>query len=145
MTAAGVLTTLYNFCSQPNCTDGAYPDAELLLGADGNFYGSTETAPGTLFKVTPEGMLTTLYNFCSQPSCQDGQFASGPLIQGADGSFYGETAVQTAGKPVGSYGTIFRITPSGALTTLYRFCSQPDCADGYSPSGGLVEGADGTF
>jgi uncharacterized repeat protein (TIGR03803 family) len=35
----GVMTTLYNFCTQTNCADGASPFAGLVLGPDGNFYG----------------------------------------------------------------------------------------------------------
>ena len=41
-------------------------------------------------------------------------------------------------------GTIFKITPSGTLTTIYSFCSQTNCADGFVPSS-LVQGSDGNF
>ena len=44
MTPTGTLTTLYNFCSQSGCTDGVYPEAVLVQGSDGNFYGTTEKA-----------------------------------------------------------------------------------------------------
>jgi uncharacterized repeat protein (TIGR03803 family) len=40
-------------------------------------------------------------------------------------------------------GTVFKITPSGTLTTLYSFCSQSGCADGETPSAPLVQGTDG--
>jgi len=40
ITPGGKLTTLYSFCSQSGCTDGAYPQAALVLGSDGNFYGT---------------------------------------------------------------------------------------------------------
>lgn len=42
ITPAGNLTTLYSFCSQANCMDGANPFATLVQGTDGNFYGSTQ-------------------------------------------------------------------------------------------------------
>ena len=37
-----------------------------------------------------------------------------------------------------------RITPDGKLTTLYRFCSQPKCSDGWLPTG-IVQAATGAF
>ena len=40
------------------------------------------------------------------------------------------------------YGTLFEVTPSGALTTLYSFCSQVGCTDGYSSYGGLMQATD---
>src|ERR1017187_8322374 len=48
------------------------------------------------------------------------------LVQGTDGNFYGTAAV---GGP-NNGGTVFKITPGGTLTTLYSFCSEPNCADG---------------
>src|ERR1022692_2755408 len=43
-----------------------------------------------------------------------------------------------------SSGTVFKITPSGTLTTLYRFvCSQSGCPDGVDPTAGLVQAANG--
>jgi uncharacterized repeat protein (TIGR03803 family) len=39
---------------------------------------------------------------------------------------------------------VFRITPSGTLTTLYSFCAQTGCADGSAPSA-LVQGTNGSF
>jgi uncharacterized repeat protein (TIGR03803 family) len=50
---------------------------------------------------------------------------------------------------VNGAGTVFKITPSGALTTLYNFCSQVSpqgyCTDGASPYAGLVQDTNGTF
>ncbi|MGA3079139.1 MAG: choice-of-anchor tandem repeat GloVer-containing protein [Bryobacteraceae bacterium] len=43
------------------------------------------------------------------------------------------------------YGTVFKITPSGALTTLYSFCSQTNCTDGQYPSVALVQAISGDF
>ncbi len=64
-----------------------------------------------------------------------------PLVQGTSGDFYGTTL----GGGLNGSGTVFKIAPSGTLTTLYSFCSQANCADGSLPYGGLVLGRDGNF
>ncbi len=151
----GTLATIYSFCAQTDCTDGSQP-GPLVQGTDGNFYGVTTAGGGnscplsrfscgTIFKVTPQGALTTLYRFCAQTNCTDGSEPAG-LVQGTDGNFYGVT---TAGGAVGCFvygcGTIFKITPGGMLTTLYTFCTQSNCPDGWSPLGGLLQATDGSF
>ena len=78
ITPDGRLTTLYSFCSQPNCTHGSNPYAVLVQATDGNFYGTTliggANNAGTVFKMTADGRLTTLYSFCSQTNCTDGDY-----------------------------------------------------------------------
>jgi uncharacterized protein (TIGR03437 family) len=59
------------------------------------------------------------------------------LVQATDGNFYGTTSGGANG-----YGTVFKITPGGALTTLYSF---QDGADGADPEAGLIQAADGNF
>jgi len=147
ITPAGQLTTLYSFCSQTNCTDGAEPFSGLVQ-AGGNFYGTTVSGGangrGTVFEITPAGQLTTLYSFCSQTNCADGELPYAGLVQ-AGGNFYGTT--EYGGANAGRYGfggTVFRITPGGQLTTLYSFCSQTNCADGAEPLSSLVQ-AGGNF
>lgn len=44
ITAAGDLTTLYNFCSETNCADGAWPAGGLIQAVDGNLYGTTSVS-----------------------------------------------------------------------------------------------------
>jgi uncharacterized repeat protein (TIGR03803 family) len=145
VTTAGELTTIYNFCSQPSCTDGNYPNGGLLLATDGSFYGVTNQGGaynyGTVFKITAAGELTTLYNFCSQASCTDGEYPQAGLIQASNGNFYGTTYVGGAY----SQGTAFEMTPSGTLTTLYSFCAGYQCADGGDMTSGLIQAADGNF
>src|ERR1022692_4125687 len=140
---AQTFTTLHSFDN----TDGASPNAALVQGTNGDFYGTTSDfvgpGHGTVFKITPGGALTTLYSFCSQSACTDGEYPYAGLIEAASGDFYGTTSQGGAGSP--AYGTIFRITPSGTLTTLYSFCSQSACADGEQPFAGLVQGTDGDF
>ncbi|HEV2381130.1 MAG TPA: choice-of-anchor tandem repeat GloVer-containing protein [Terriglobia bacterium] len=146
LSPAGTLTTLYNFCSQTNCTDGAGPSG-LVLGTDGSFYGTTGLGGasanggngsgwGTVFKITSTGRLTTLYSFCGQVGCNDGQGPAAALVQGMDGSFYGTTFYGG----LSGNGTVFRITPGGTLTTLYNFNEYPD---GGQPLGSLVQAPNG--
>ena len=156
ITPGGTLTTLYSFCAQTNCTDGSTPNGPLVQASDGNIYGTTSEGGtncvssggcGTIFKITPEGALTTLYSFCSLSGCADGSGPSAELVQAVGGNFYGTTAFGGAGANCTSSsgcGTVFEITPEGALTTLYSFCSLSGCADGSGPSD-LLLATDGNF
>src|ERR1017187_10266710 len=72
----------------------------------------------------------------------DGANPTAPLIQATDGYFFGTT--RNGGEGTG-VGTIFRIDSLGTLTTLYKFCSQTNCNDGFNPYAGLVQGNDGNF
>jgi uncharacterized repeat protein (TIGR03803 family) len=148
LTPAGDFTTLYSFCSQSNCTDGASPVSGLVQDAEGNLYGTTYRegvgGAGTVFKITTSGALTTLHSFCSQSGCADGMFPSSGLVVARDGNLYGTTSQGGAGT-VYAVGTIFKITPQGEFTTLYSFCSQSGCAEGGLPMATLVQGHDRNF
>ena len=114
--AGVVFTNLYSF--NPGVMNGAHPAAPLVRGSDGNFYGTTSgggtNSNGTVFKVSTNGALTTLYSFGGDG---DGALPNDGLVQGSDGSFYGTTAsLGTNG-----YGTLFKISTNGELTTLYSF------------------------
>jgi uncharacterized repeat protein (TIGR03803 family) len=140
ITPKGQLTTLYSFndCSVSGCLGGYYPFAGLVLATDGNFYGTTgyggEYGGGIFFKVTPAGVVVPIQNLTG------GTEPVAALIQGSDGNFYGTTVYGGA-----DYGTVFKISPTGAETTLHTFCLQKGCSDGAYPVGGLVQGADGNF
>jgi uncharacterized repeat protein (TIGR03803 family) len=134
------LTTLYSFCQVSFCADGADPLAGLVLANNGNFYGTTaeggnnDGLPGTVYEVTPGGALTTLYDFCNQsqfPNCSDGYYPDTGLLAASDGNFYGTTSQGASS----NCGTIFKITPTGALTTLHTF----ESTDGCIPRAGLIE------
>jgi uncharacterized repeat protein (TIGR03803 family) len=146
ITPSGKLTTLHSF----NSTD--YPIARLVQATDGNFYGTTQGGGtstacgfgcGTVFKITPSGTLTTLYSFCSQSGCTDGAEPYEGLIQATDGNFYGTTLFGGASTACagGGCGTVFKITPSGTLTTLHSF----DDTDGYYPQAALVQATNGNL
>jgi uncharacterized repeat protein (TIGR03803 family) len=141
ITTKGKLTTLYSFKG----LDGEDPYAGLILGSDGNFYGTTifggTNGYGTVFKITPAGVLSTLYSFCALEDCADGQFPYAGLVQASNGDFYGTTTVGGAN----SKGTVFEITSAGKLTTLYSFCAQANCTDGYFPYAGLIQATDGNL
>jgi uncharacterized repeat protein (TIGR03803 family) len=136
---SGSYTNLYSFTGPPN--NGAYPQAGLMQGSDGNFYGTTEyggtNVEGTVFRISPGGSYTNLYSFHSSPN--DGEHPYGGLVQGSDGNFYGTTG------DGGTYsvGTVFRISPSGNETNLHSFVGRPN--DGQGPAAGLVQGSDGNF
>jgi len=147
ITPDGTLNTVYNFCVQAGCPDGSSPFAGLMQGTDGKLYGTTSDAGtlgnGTAFGITPGGTLTTLYHFCSLPACADGN-GPGALMQATDGNFYG---VSASGGAYGQ-GTIFSMTTSGTLTTLYNFCSQgfpSGYTDGSIPVGPLVQDTSGVL
>ncbi len=107
----GSFTLLYTFCSQSFCTDGSLPNAGMILGTDGNFYGTTiyggANNQGTIFQMTPAGVYKTLYSFCSQGGCADGASSYSALIQAPDGNFYGTTSDGAGGQ---NGGTVFKLS-----------------------------------
>jgi uncharacterized repeat protein (TIGR03803 family) len=128
--SAQTFTTLHSF----DGTDGSQVFAGLVQAANGYFYGATGAGGannacsggcGTVFKITATGKLTTLYSFCSQSGCPDGIAPDATLVQDTNGNLYG-TTFGGANRPS---GTVFKISPGGKLTTLYRFCSPALCVD----------------
>ena len=93
---------------------------------------------GAMAVASPAQSLTTLVNFAG-PNGAEPRYGS--LVLGTDGNFYGTTRDGGAH----SRGTVFKMTPSGTLTTLYSFCSQSNCSDGSDPDAGLALGSDGNF
>jgi uncharacterized repeat protein (TIGR03803 family) len=145
----GTETMLYSFAGSTN--DGSEPVAPLVLGSDGNFYGTTffggitnvasigfvnTLGLGTVFRISPGGSYQLLYLFGS--TVPDG-FAPGQLVQASDGNFYG---VAFEGGTFTNHGAVFRITPGGSESLFYSFGSQP--GDASSPSS-LMIGSDGNF
>jgi len=132
ITLGGEFEVLYSFCSQVaagNCLDGMFPDAGVIQGSDGNYYGITQE---NVFRITPAGVLTQVTG--------DSNLFIGGLLQGADGNFYGVT--QEGGDftncPNTGCGTIFSLTSSGVLATIYEF------SEGYADTV-LSQGSDGNL
>jgi len=143
ITPSGTLAKLHDFAGP----DGLGPNG-LILASDGTFYGTTKRGGagcpddlfgngcGTVFKVTSMGTLTTLYMFTGM---SDGGTPTAGVVQGSDGNFYGTT---TIGGQNG-FGTIFKLTPTGMLTTLYSFPAIP--AANNSGLIRLIQASDGNF
>ena len=140
----GVLTTLYSFSGG---NDGGYPEAGLVRGSDGYFYGTTQNGGtngygGTVFKISTNGALSSLYSFFD-----GGGILPSGLVQGSDGYFYGTTEYNSSvptpkGGRMEGYGNVFKISTNGVLTSLYSFTGGND---GAVPQAGLVQGSDGYF
>jgi len=138
-TSAYVITTgsfqsLYSFTGQ---ADGGSPYGGVIQVTDGNLYGATETGGtsgyGTLYRITTGGSLTTLYTFSGG---NDGGNPYAPLVEGTDGFLYGAT--ETGGS--NGYGTVFRLSTSGSLTTLF---SLAPATQGGNPYGALLPASNG--
>jgi uncharacterized repeat protein (TIGR03803 family) len=145
MTPAGALTTLVAFAG----TNGGHPYGGLVQASDGNFYGTTYSGGdlslnggngyGSVFQMTPPGVLTKLVSF----NASNGGHPFAGLTQGSDGNLYGTTVyggdlLTDNGK---GFGTAFKITTGGALTTLIAF----NGVNGGFPNAGLILGNDGLF
>jgi uncharacterized repeat protein (TIGR03803 family) len=137
--ATGTLTTLHSFSGFP--TDGAIPTAGLVQDNLGFFHGTTASGglfyQGTVFGMTSSGVTLVLHSFNS--FLGEGAVPTAGLVQGTDGNFYGTTASGGAH----FQGTVFQITPAGALTVLHSFSGYP--TEGAVPSAALVRGNDGNF
>ena len=122
--ALGAFQTLHGFT---NGVDGGGPQCGLLLGSDGNLYGTTyyggitnSSSPngaGVVFRITPAGTLTTVYQF---DGGNDGASPFAGLVQASDGSLYGTTSLYGG---TGKHGTIFRLSiplspPANQISTV---------------------------
>jgi uncharacterized repeat protein (TIGR03803 family) len=124
ITPEGEFTALYTF---GNGTGGDFPEAGLIQGSDGNFYGTTSSGTtlhgGAIFRITPKGSLTVLHRFDASRDSTDG-FSPLGVVQATDGNLYGTTLAggNTKSSCSGGCGTIYRITPQGSnYSILYNF------------------------
>jgi uncharacterized repeat protein (TIGR03803 family) len=149
ITLAGVESVLYSFGT--SLADGIAPQGPLVQGSDGALYGTTASGGGgtcggsygcgTVFRLDSSGMVSVIYAF-ALTSRSNGYGPSPFLIQASDGDFYGST---TSGGAFGGdlEGTLFKLTPSGQITTLYSF--GPLNMNPSDPYSGVIQGSDGAF
>jgi len=145
---SGTYTSLYAFGGSP--VDGAGPLAGLVLGSDGNFYGTTFTGGttntnpytgssnngpgyGTLFAISPSGTYTSLYFFTGSPG--DGAVPSGALVEDNGGNVYGTTYIGGTSNT----GTVFKFaTGSGGGN------GGTNCSYAISPTNAVYAAAGGS-
>jgi uncharacterized repeat protein (TIGR03803 family) len=129
----------YSLIPQLNNTLNTNLGGTILLGSDGNIYGTKNQSgvdgSGTIYKLA-NGVYSTLYSF---PASYPNGTASSALIEGKDGFFYG---IANGGQGACHCGQIFKISPAGVFVPLYYFNGTSDF--GY-PSTPLVQGSDGYF
>ena len=132
-------TSLTSLRSFSGATLPLNPHAGVIQGTDGWFYGTTlnggSGGGGTAFKLNALGALSILHSFNNGA---DGATPFAGLIQASDGRFYGASLAGTNT----SFGTLFRITSTGALTPLHAFGGG---ADGGSPLASLMQASDGNL
>jgi uncharacterized repeat protein (TIGR03803 family) len=140
-------SVLYSFENLP--TDGAFPQAGLVIGSGGTLYGTTAqggtSGKGTVFSLEPSaspgGPWTenVLYSFGASPS--DGNTLTGGVVIGRGGVIYGTT--QSGGRS--DAGTVFSLTPpavpGGAWTevVLHNFTNRR--GSGENPTAGVLIGS----
>lgn len=136
---SGSETVLHNFANDKK--DGAWPEAGLLMDAEGNLYGTTvgggAHGGGTVLKLRPDGAETVLYSF--RRNHGDGYYPQSGLIADANGNLYGTTYYGGASK----LGTAFKISTNGTETILHSFAGSP--TDGAHPSAGLIMDKNGNL
>ena len=113
-------TVLYSF---QGGADGQNPTGGLVLDSSGTLYGTTNAAgagSGTVFKLVPSTLqYAVLHAFTG---LSDGGNPYAGMVIDPSGNLYGTT--QFGGSSL--LGTIFKVTTSGTLTTLYSFLDGPD-------------------
>jgi uncharacterized repeat protein (TIGR03803 family) len=136
LSTGGVETILHSFY---NRRDGAYPRSQLLLGAPGELYGTTDAgglSRGTIFQVSTSAKEHVLYSFGGVSG--DGLTPGAGLIRDSAGNMYGTTE----GGGAFGVGTVFEFGKPGAETVLYSFGGSPDGAE---PTAGVVRDASGNL
>jgi uncharacterized repeat protein (TIGR03803 family) len=132
VTPAGEETVLHSFSG--GTTDGARPEAGLIVDANGNFYGTTVVGGvnnyGTVFELNSQGQETVLYSFAGMPT--DGAYPYASLVMDANGNFYGST--DEGGSS--NYGTVFELNSQDQETVLHSFTGGAD--GGEPPWGDLI-------
>lgn len=132
-------TTVHEFSGEPN--DGCNPESALIIGKNGDFYGTTNgggknLSNGTVFRLTPHHVETVLYDFCAKANCADGGSPYAGLTADAAGNLYGTTERGGSRHCKFECGALFKLAPHGTEKILYAFKGSPD--DGSIPDGNVV-------
>jgi uncharacterized repeat protein (TIGR03803 family) len=120
---AQTVVPLYTYPETDEGDTGVAAPAQFAQGPDGQLYSTIETNgtynSGTVYKISTGGAYTPLYNFCAEGGdcLLTGGYPLGGATLGLDGNLWGTT--QNGGKD--AYGTVFKMTPAGTLTSLYQF------------------------
>jgi uncharacterized repeat protein (TIGR03803 family) len=132
----GQNSKLYFFTST-----GFYASGNYAMDKSGNIYGTEagdggQSSWGLVYKWSPVSGYSVVHTF-------NGSDGSDPnaLRQDAAGDLYGTTS----GGGTNGFGTVFKISSTGTLSTLYNFCSRKNCADGIYPYGALTLDAKGNI
>lgn len=145
-------TILHHFSDGSVANDGQQPYGKLVVGPDGNLWGTTSFGGiqngGSVFKIAPDGSgYTVMHRFGDGSVPNDGNEPNDGLIVGSDGNFYGTTNI--GGDDSVSLGTnggtIFKITPTGVTTIVHSFPANVGPTSGNYPTVGVIQGPDGTL
>lgn len=139
--AHGFLVQRFNFASFGDLLD--LPSSGLVRDTAGNLYGEmviqhqTNVSIGAIYKILPSGAGQVVHLF---PTKQGTPY--GGLTLDQKGNLYGVT---TGGgcAPGNGCGEIFKITPAGVATALFRF--NDPTVTGSDPQGSLALDADGNL
>jgi uncharacterized repeat protein (TIGR03803 family) len=104
ITPNGEFTLLHTFTGG---ADGAFPSGSLLLGKDGDFYGTTAgqgAGEGTVFKITQTGVKTVLYTL---KGAAEGRGSTSTPVMRSNGDLYGMTFMGGSN----DFGVVFKLRP----------------------------------
>jgi uncharacterized repeat protein (TIGR03803 family) len=120
--------------------DGLQPYAGVIRDSTGNLYGMTQSGGanglGAVYRIDSTGKETILYSFTG---AADGCYPYMGVTRDSAGNLYGTTDSELCRDGA---GTVFKLTPSGTLTTLYSFSGG---ADGSGPWSGLILDSSGNL
>jgi uncharacterized repeat protein (TIGR03803 family) len=145
---------VYSFCATSGCPDGAVPLAGIVQAATGWLFGTAwlggANAGGTEFMMKTNGKgMTTLHSFCQETNCADGDQPQGTMVAtnmcigpNQCGTYVYSTTLQGGAS---GHGAIYQTLNAYIQGTVYSFCSLPNCADGDSPAGPLIQASDGNL
>ena len=130
-------TTLYSFPAY------IFPLNRVIQASNGLLYGTTRPTNATngsfvvtIFSSTLTGDVQNLQQI-TFPAKK--KFAVGPFLQATDGNLW--TTSYVGGPPIYYWGSLFSVTPSGALVENLSFAP----AVGVQPVGGVIQAKDGTL